>query len=100
MGVNVFYLEALQKMAAALYLGRDNELSAEMNKEQSVDRLESIIIELMNNISEREFYYFAGRVTECILIEAEQEGIDALDACREALIEFYELIDIVIPGEA
>ena len=100
MGVNVFYLEALQKTAAVLYSAKDNELSAELVNEQSIEKLESIIIELMDNTSEREFYYFAGRTTEYLLIKAEEEGSEALCACREGLIDFYDLIDIVIPGEA
>lgn len=91
---SVFYKRVLQSFAYSLVCLEDNKLAKELINEKSEERLEKFILDKKKNLSEKQFYYDAGRAAEYVLKEADEEGCDAFNACIGGLDMFDSLIGL------
>lgn len=90
----VYYKLALQYFAHALARRESAKLAKELAEESSDDRLEAFILEKKMTMSEKDFYYTAGKATQCVLEEAYQEGCDPLNASIGGLNMFEDFIGL------
>lgn len=88
------YIRALQNLAHALAYNESVKKAKQLNKESSEEVLTDFIFEKKAEISEKEFYYMAGRATQCTIDEAYDEGTDAFNAAAGGIGMFEELIGI------
>jgi hypothetical protein len=88
------YIRALQNLAHALAYTENAKKAKQLNEEPSEEVLKQFIFEKKAEISEKEFYYLAGRATQCTIDEAYDMGTDPLNACIGGIGLFEELIDI------
>lgn len=89
-----YYTRALQCFSHALAFNENKKLAKELSEEKSDERLEKYILDKKETISEKEFYYNAGRATEFVLNEADEEGCDAFNAACGGLNMFDIFIGI------
>lgn len=89
-----YYKRALQCFAHALVYMEDSKLAKELFKENSEDKLEKFILEKKKTYNEKQFYYDAGRTSEYVLNEADEEGCDAFNACICGLNMFDRFIGL------
>ena len=85
---SIYYKRALQCFAHALVYMEDSKLAKELSEEKSEEKLEAFILDKKKTYGEKQFYYDAGRIAECVLNEADKEGCDALNACIGGLYDF------------
>ena len=85
---SIYYKRALQCFAHALVYMEDKKLAKELLEEKSEDRLEKYILEKKKTCNEKQFYYDAGRATEYVLNEIDDDGIDAFNTCITGLNMF------------
>ena len=88
------YKRALQNLAHALAYKENSKKAKQLNEETSEEVLKQFIFEKKEEISEKEFYYLAGRATQCTINEAYNEGTDAFNAAAGCIWLFEELIGI------
>jgi hypothetical protein len=88
------YIRALQNLAHALAYTESAKKAKQLNEETSEEVLKQFIFEKKEEISEKEFYYLAGRATQCTIEEAYDMGTDPLNACIGGIGLFEELIGI------
>ena len=88
------YKRALQNLAHALAYKENSKKAKQLNEETSEEVLKQFILEKKEEISEKEFYYLAGRATQCTINEAYDEGTDAFNAAAGGIWLFEELIGI------
>lgn len=88
------YIKALQNFAHALAYNESPKKAKQLNEETSEEILKQFIFEKQAEISEKEFYYIAGRATQCTIDEAYDMGTDAFNAAAGGIGLFEELIDI------
>lgn len=94
---HIYYIRALQCLAHTLAYDNNVELAKHLNEETSIEKLERYINLVKNAMTEKEFYYVAGRATQCVIEEAYEEGCDPLNASIAGIDMFEEFIGI---GEA
>lgn len=90
----VYYIRALQCLAHAFAYESNAQLAKLLNEETSIEKLESYINLKKNAMTEKEFYYTAGRAAQCVIEEAYEEGCDPLNASIGGIIEFEYFIGI------
>ena len=73
------YIRALQNFAHALAYNDSAKKARQLNEETSEEVLKQFILEKKEKISDKEFYYLAGRATQCTIDEADEMGIDYKD---------------------
>ena len=88
------YKRALQNLAHALVYSESPKKAKQLYEETSEEVLKQFIFEKKAEISEKEFYYMAGRATQCTLDEAYDEGTDAFNAAAGGIWMFEEFIGI------
>ena len=88
------YKRALQNLAHGLAYTESAKKAKQLNEEPSEEVLKQFIFEKKEKISEKEFYYLAGRATQCTIDEAYDMGTDPLNACIGGIGLFEELIGI------
>ena len=88
------YKRALQNLAHALAYKENSKKAKQLNEETSEEVLKQFIFGKKEEISEKEFYYLAGRATQCTINEAYNEGTDAFNAAAGGIWLFEELIGI------
>lgn len=88
------YKRALQNLAHALAYKESSKKAKQLNEETSEEVLKQFIFEKKEEVSEKEFYYLAGRATQCTINEAYNEGTDAFNAAAGGIWLFEELIGI------
>ena len=86
------YKRALQNLAHALAYKESPKKARQLNEETSEEVLKQFIFGKKEEISEKEFYYLAGRATQCTIDEAYDEGTDAFNAAACGIGLFEELI--------
>ena len=86
------YIRALQNLAHALAYNENPKKAKQLNEETSEEVLKQFIFGKKEEISEKEFYYLAGRATQCTIDEAYDEGTDAFNAAACGIGLFEELI--------
>lgn len=91
------YIRALQNFAHALAYSESPKKARQLNEESSEEVLTNFIFEKKKELSEKEFYYLAGRATQCTIDEADEMGIDALNAAAGGIGMFEEFIEIEEP---
>ena len=91
---DIYYKRALQCFAYTLVSLEDKNLANELLEEKSEEKLESFISHKKKFYNEKQFYYDAGRVTEYILIGADEEGCDSFNACIGGLNMFDNFIGL------
>ena len=91
------YIRALQNFAHALAYNESVKKAKQLNEEPSEEVLKQFIFGKKEEISEKEFYYLAGRATQCTIDEAYDEGTDAFNAAAGGIWLFEELIGIEEP---
>ncbi len=89
-----YYKRALKCFAHALVYMEDSKLAKELSEEKSEERLEKIILERKEICDERQFYYDAGRTSEYVLNETDEEDCDAFNACIGGLNMFDGFIGL------
>lgn len=89
-----YYKRALQCFAHALIYMEDKKLAKELSEEKSEEKLEKFILERKETCDVRQFYYDAGRTSEYVLNEADEEGCDAFNACIGGLNIFDDFIGL------
>lgn len=95
MGVpEIYYIRALQYFAHALAYNDSVKKAKELQAETSEDILKQFIFQKKAELSDKNFYYLAGRATQCVIDEAYEEGTDPLNASIAGLGLFEELIEI------
>ena len=90
------YIRALQNFAHALAYNDSVKKARQLNEETSEEVLKQFILEKKEEISDKEFYYLAGRATQCTIDEADEMGIDSLNAAACGIGMFEEFIELVI----
>ena len=88
------YKRALQNLAHALAYKENSKKAKQLNEETSEEVLKQFIFGKKEEVSEKEFYYLAGRATQCAINEAYNEGTDAFNAAAGGIWLFEELIGI------
>ena len=88
------YIRALQNLVHALAYNESPKIAKQLNEETSEEVLKQFIFGKKEEISEKEFYYMAGRATQCTIDEAYDEGTDAFNAAAGGIWLFEELIGI------
>lgn len=88
------YIRALQNLAHALAYNESVKKARQLNEESSEEVLTNFIFEKKKELSEKEFYYLAGRATQCTIEEAYDMGTDPFNACIGGIGLFEELIGI------
>jgi hypothetical protein len=88
------YIRALQNLAHALAYTESAKNARQLNEETSEEVLKQFIFEEKEKISPKEFYYLAGRATQCTIDEAYDIGTDAFNAAAGGVGLFEELIGI------
>ena len=88
------YIRALQNLAHALAYTESVKKARQLKEESSEEVLTNFIFEKKKEISEKEFYYIAGRATQCTIDEAYDMGTDPLNACASGIGLFEERIGI------
>jgi hypothetical protein len=88
------YKRALQNFAHALAYTESAKKARQLNEETSEEVLKQFIFEKKVEISSNEFYYLAGRATQCTIDEAYDMGTDAFNAAAGGIGLFEELIGI------
>ena len=88
------YKRALQNLAHGLAYNESPKKARQLNEETSEEVLKQFIFGKKEEISEKEFYYMAGRATQCTIDEAYDEGTDAFNAAAGGIWLFEELIGI------
>lgn len=88
------YIRALQNFAHGLAYNESVKKAKQLNEETSEEVLKQFILEKKEKISEKEFYYLAGRATQCTIEEAYDMGTDPLNACIGGIGLFEEFIEI------
>jgi hypothetical protein len=88
------YKRALQNLAHALAYSESPKKARQLNEETSEEVLKQFIFEKKAKISEKEFYYLAGRATQFTIDEADEMGIDSLNAAACGIGMFEDVIDI------
>lgn len=91
---SIYYKRALQCFAHALVYMEDSKLAKELSEEKSEEKLEEFILDKKKICNEKQFYYDAGRTSEHVLNEADEEGIDAFNACIGGLNMFDSFIGL------
>ena len=86
------YKRALQNLAHALAYNESVKKAKQLYEEASEEVLKQFIFEKKAEISAKEFYYMAGRATQCTIDEAYDEGTDAFNAAAGGIWLFEELI--------
>lgn len=95
MGVpELHYIRALQNLAHALAYAESTKKAKQLYEERSEEVLKQFIFEKKAEISSNEFYYLAGRATQCTIDEAYDMGTDAFNAAAGGIGLFEELIGI------
>lgn len=95
MGIpRIHYIRALQNLAHGLAYNESIKKAKQLNEELSEEVLTNFIFEKKKELSEKDFYYLAGRATQCTIEEAYDIGIDALNAAAGGIGMFEELIGI------
>lgn len=89
---SIYYKRALQCFSHALVYIDNRNLAKELLNEKSVEKLETFILDKKKNLNEKQFYYNAGRATEYVLNEIDEDGIDAFNACINGLNMFENFI--------
>lgn len=96
---DIYYKRALQCLAYALVHLEDNKLVKELLNEKSEEKLEELILNKKDSYDEKQFYYNAGRTTEFVLNEADQEDCDAFNACIGGLNQFEYFIGLELDDD-
>lgn len=92
---NKYYKKVLQTFSHSLNYLNDNNRAGEMFREQNEEILEKDIMVWKNKMSERQFYYDAGKASESVLTGVyENEGCDGFNACIGGLALFDDFIGI------
>lgn len=90
-----YYKKALQIFAYSLFQFDDKVKANKMCSEQNEEILENEIMTWKNKLSDKEFYFEAGRVFEKVLIITDQsDGCDGFNACIGGLNEFCSFLGI------
>lgn len=88
------YIRALQNLAHGLAYSESPKKARQLNEETSEEVLKQFIFGKKEEISEKEFYYMAGRATQFTIDEADEMGIDSFNAAACGVGLFEELIGI------
>ena len=91
---SIYYKRALQCFAHALVYIEDSKLAKELLEEKSEEKLETFILDKKKIYNEKQFYYDAGRTSEYVLNEADDDGCDAFNACIGGLNMFDSFIGL------
>lgn len=91
---HIYYKQALQYFAHCLVFMENEKLAKEMSEEKSEEKLENFILEKKMRMEEKEFFYNAGRTSQCVLEEAEREGCDPLNAAIGGINMFEDFLGI------
>ena len=86
-----YYKKALQAFAYSLNYFSDENKAKEMGKEQNEEILEKDIMIWKSKMSEKQFYYDAGKASETVL---ENEGCDEFIDCVGGLTLFDVFIGV------
>jgi hypothetical protein len=90
----VYYTRALQCFAHCLTYEDDSKLAKALLEEQSDSKLETAILQNKKTLSEKEFFYNAGRVAQLVSDEAEAEGVDPMNASICGVAKFNDFIGL------
>ena len=88
------YKRALQNLAHGLAYNESPKKARELNEETSEEVLKQFIFGKKEEISEKKFYYLAGRATQCTIDESYDECTDAFNAAIGGIWLFEEFIGI------
>lgn len=92
---SIYYKRALQDFACCLaHEDDDCKLAKELYIEDSIDILESYILEKKNQFDEKLFFYNAGHASQHIFDEADEEGCDAVNAACGGINEFEYFVGL------
>lgn len=91
---DIYYTRALQYFSHCLAFAESIKLAKELAEETSNDKLESFILQKKEMVSEKEFYFNAGRTFQLVMDEAEQEGTDAMNASIGGLNDFAYFVGV------
>ena len=91
---HIYYIRALQLLARAIAYETDPKLAREFDEELSEERLKTYITAKKAELSEKDFYYVAGRATQATINEAYEEGCDPLNASIGGINMFEDFIGL------
>lgn len=91
---HVYYIRALQMLAHTLAYEGNPTLAKDLSKETNAERLERYILLKKSAMSDKEFYYIAGRATQTTVEEAYQAGCDPLNAAISGIDLFENFIGL------
>lgn len=95
MGSTRYYYERLlQCLAHCLAFDENIKLAKELEQETDIQKLEEYILNKKKTISEKEFFYNAGRTCQGVFDDAMETGVDALNASCGGIAEFEDFIGL------
>lgn len=95
----VYYIRAMQMLAHALAYERNPTLAKDLSEETNAERLERYILLKKSAMSDKEFYYVAGKATQATIEEAYQAGCDPLNASICGIDLFEKFIGLEAEDE-
>ena len=91
---DIYYKRALRYFAHALAFDDSVKLAKELVEEKSSEKLETYILGKKETMTEKDFYYLAGRASQLVFDEADEEGCDAMNASCGGVNSFEYFIGI------
>ncbi len=91
---HIYYIRALQLMARVIAFETGEKLAREFDEELSEERLTAYLTTKKAELSEKDFYYVAGRATQATIEEAYEEGCDPLNACICGIDMFEDFVGL------
>ena len=96
---DIYYKKVLQAFCYDLAYDTNEEDANKLYREQNNEKLENFILEKKNSMKEQQFYYEAGMTTQSLLCAANEDGIDAFNACLGGVFQFECLIGVEVEEE-
>ena len=91
----LYYREFLQTLAYHIFIYNDEKLAMNLKDERSVKKLEDIILDQKSKLSDKDFYYAAGKATGYVVKRVDvEDGTDGFNACIGGFCEFEHFIGI------
>lgn len=88
-----FYKRMLQTLAYNLSYEESEKLAKQIYEEQDIETLENFVTEQRDNIENNMFFFNAGRASEVVICEVEENDGD-FNACAGGLADFMKFLGL------
>lgn len=93
---DVYYNSVLRYFAHALAFDDSVKLAKELLEEKSSKKLETYILGKKETMTEKDFYFLAGRASQLVFDEADEMGCEAVNASCGGVNSFEYFIGLKV----